>query len=240
MNTLSDPTATDYTDANVDVDNHVYYYQIQHKDICDNTITSSIGQSILLNAVDVSGQGTQVTWTPMELTGATVKNYVLYKSESETDNYTQLTTLDNNTFAYTDQINIGAGQYNVACYRVEAVYDYTCPQAGGTTVETLNSFSNTACVKQNSKLFVPNAFKPNGKNNLFKPVILFPNYDDYQMNVMNRWGEIVFQTTNPDEGWTGEYKGDRAPQDVYTYSIQMRSQLGDELIERKGTVLLLW
>jgi hypothetical protein len=85
------------------------------------------------------------------------------------------------------------------CYYIEAVYQIACP-------DDLPMFSaalsNQLCINQTPRIFVPNAFAPNGINNIFKPVILYPNEDDYLLQVMNRWGEVLYSTTNPDDGWT--------------------------------------
>lgn len=64
-------------------------------------------------------------------------------------------------------------------------------------------------------VFVPNAFTPNGDglNDVFLPQT--HNLESYSMNIVNRWGEIVFTTTNPQQGWDG--KG--AQNDVYVAII---------------------
>ncbi|MBK8472793.1 MAG: gliding motility-associated C-terminal domain-containing protein [Sphingobacteriales bacterium] len=105
-------------------------------------------------------------------------------------------------------------------------------------MSNLSSRSNIICINQTSRVFVPNAFLPNGVNNVFKPLLIFPDEDTYSMLIMNRWGEIVFKTNDPNEGWNGEYKNDLAPQGSYAYVIQMTTPTGYQ-IERKGTVTLI-
>ncbi|MGX5816542.1 HYR-like domain-containing protein, partial [Chitinophaga lutea] len=63
---------------------------------------------------------------------------------------------------------------------------------------------------------VPNAFSPNGdgKNDIFRPVVRGPMYD-YELRIFNRWGELLFMSRDPNEGWDGTYKGQ--PVDVGTY-----------------------
>ena len=53
-------------------------------------------------------------------------------------------------------------------------------------------------------IYFPNAFTPNkdGHNDLFKPVIT-GNPVKYHFSIYNRWGQRVFDTTDPTEGWDG-------------------------------------
>src|SRR5258706_7546293 len=52
--------------------------------------------------------------------------------------------------------------------------------------------------------YIPTAFTPNndGKNDVFRPM-LFGNVIKYKFIIYNRWGEIVFQTSNLNKGWDG-------------------------------------
>jgi gliding motility-associated-like protein len=65
-------------------------------------------------------------------------------------------------------------------------------------------------------IYVPRAFSPNndGTNDLLKP-ILVGIADFHYFTVYNRWGNIVFTTTDPNQGWDGTFKG--VPQPVETY-----------------------
>jgi gliding motility-associated-like protein len=65
-------------------------------------------------------------------------------------------------------------------------------------------------------IYVPRAFSPNndGTNDLLKP-ILVGIQDFHYFTVYNRWGNIVFTTTDPNQGWDGTFKG--VPQPVETY-----------------------
>ena len=57
--------------------------------------------------------------------------------------------------------------------------------------------------------YVPNSFTPNGdgQNDSFIPV-LTAGYDrsqGYEFNIFNRWGELVFSSVSPGEGWDGTF-----------------------------------
>jgi gliding motility-associated-like protein len=55
-------------------------------------------------------------------------------------------------------------------------------------------------------LFIPNAFTPDndGVNDSFLPLGEGFTADQYRFTVLNRWGEVVFDTTNPDIPWVGQ------------------------------------
>jgi len=65
-------------------------------------------------------------------------------------------------------------------------------------------------------IYVPRVFTPNGDgvNDVLKPILVGIASFQY-FTVYNRWGNIVYQTTDPNQGWDGTMKG--VPQPVETY-----------------------
>ncbi len=57
-------------------------------------------------------------------------------------------------------------------------------------------------------------------------------------NIYNRWGTLVFTTTNKDEGWDGKYKGILLPQDVYQYILEITMTDGSSYT-KNGDITLL-
>lgn len=94
------------------------------------------------------------------------------------------------------------------------------------------------------QILVPNAFSPNtsgpgqsgGKNDLFRPILL--GVTEYQMMVFSRWGELLYETRDPDAGWDGYYKGKLCQQDVYVYKIVGKYSNG-ESINKVGDIHLI-
>ncbi len=87
--------------------------------------------------------------------------------------------------------------------------------------------------------FIPTAFSPNkfGPNELFKPAELSA-VKSYSIKVFNRWGQLVYTSTNPNEGWDGTYMGTDAPEGVYGYQIFAHFITGVGFL-RNGNVHLL-
>ncbi|MBP6827600.1 MAG: gliding motility-associated C-terminal domain-containing protein [Saprospiraceae bacterium] len=78
---------------------------------------------------------------------------------------------------------------------------------------------------------VPNAFTPNadGVNDLFRLKIVEGSAVVNGMEVYNRWGKLVFSSSDPLPEWDGTLEGKEAPSDVYVYII--RWQRGDGALQ---------
>jgi gliding motility-associated-like protein len=74
-------------------------------------------------------------------------------------------------------------------------------------------------------LFMPNAFSPNhdGMNDVLKPFLKADFYpiNTYRFSIFNRWGNLVFQTTDKNEGWNGTWQGQDQPNEVYVWVIKI-------------------
>ncbi len=90
------------------------------------------------------------------------------------------------------------------------------------------------------RFFVPSAFTPNddGKNDVFK--VRSRGFEKFKLVIFNKWGEKLFQTTNPNKGWDGRKAStnQKLPEGAYVYLIQGELTNGDP-IEKKGMVNLI-
>ena len=73
--------------------------------------------------------------------------------------------------------------------------------------------------------FFPNAFTPNGDgtNDLFHGTGYEQNITNYKLFIYNRWGELIFETTDLKEGWNGKKRniGQDSPQGGYVYIAEL-------------------
>ncbi|MBS1781608.1 MAG: gliding motility-associated C-terminal domain-containing protein [Bacteroidetes bacterium] len=86
---------------------------------------------------------------------------------------------------------------------------------------------------------MPEAFTPNGdgKNDLFR-IITQGHHQLHSFRIFNRWGQVVFHTTDERAGWDGTFNG--VPQEVGTYFYYLRYSCdGNDKIEKKGELTLL-
>jgi gliding motility-associated-like protein len=90
----------------------------------------------------------------------------------------------------------------------------------------------------NPLLDVPNAFTPGrfGQNS----IIYVHGFGISSMiwRIYNRWGQVVFESNNPNMGWDGSSKGVQQPMDVYTYTLEASFEDGTKTT-RKGDITLL-
>ena len=74
-------------------------------------------------------------------------------------------------------------------------------------------------------LYVPSAFTPNGdnSNNFFSPVIgAGVKLETYRLYVFSRWGDLVFESTDIENGWDGRNKGLDCPEGNYIWKIEFK------------------
>ena len=88
-------------------------------------------------------------------------------------------------------------------------------------------------------LYMPKAFTPNNDhlNDYFRISPLNKN-KLISMKIFNRWGKLVFETTNPQEGWDGRLRNEPLPSDAFIYTIKMEG-LSGKLIYEKGSFILV-
>lgn len=93
-------------------------------------------------------------------------------------------------------------------------------------------------------VFIPNAFTPDfdGVNDGFKPVIIGYAPDSYHLMIYNRWGELIFESFDPNEYWFGSalQAGDYfAPDGVYEWFFEVADDFSGEIKQFQGHVSLL-
>ncbi len=125
---------------------------------------------------------------------------------------------------------------------------------------TLYAISNHMCidtaiieqavdVRSEGKIDFPNAFKPNisGSNGgryptpdtdniVFHPI--FKGVLEYELNIFNRWGELIFVSTDIDIGWDGFYRGKLCKQDVYVWKVEGKYLSGKQFTFAGDVTLL--
>ena len=93
---------------------------------------------------------------------------------------------------------------------------------------------------QVSSLLMPNAFSPNGDgiNDIYKPKSGYQNITEYQAYIFNRWGQKLFEWTDPATGWDGTYKGSPVKDGVYFCLVKAKGADGKIYNFKKDVNLL--
>lgn len=95
-------------------------------------------------------------------------------------------------------------------------------------------FSNIICVDNCPNYSLPNTFTPNGDgaNDVFIPYP-FCFIENVKFSIFNRWGQLVFETRDPNINWTGEnLKGKELPAGTYYYTCKVYEQRVTGTVER--------
>jgi gliding motility-associated-like protein len=89
-------------------------------------------------------------------------------------------------------------------------------------------------------LLMPGAFSPNGdgRNDLFRIPPSVP-VSILRFSVYDRWGELVFTTSNSGAGWDGRMGNKPQPAGVYVWMIDYINPLTKRSARKNGTVTLI-
>ncbi len=110
------------------------------------------------------------------------------------------------------------------------------------------SRENAVRVLKGGQVLIPNAFSPNlsatgggggnsdGTNDIFLPVMR--GVTEFELLIFNRWGELLFESKDPERGWDGTYQGRLCQQDVYIYKVAASFENGERVV-RVGDVNLI-
>ncbi len=108
-----------------------------------------------------------------------------------------------------------------------------------------DNYEMTIVVLSEAIFYIPNTFTPDEDehNQLWRPIFT-SGFDIYSFNleVYNRWGEIIWETNDASAGWDGTYgiDGLRVPVGIYNWAIHYESKLNDDRKEVSGFVNVLY
>ena len=91
-------------------------------------------------------------------------------------------------------------------------------------------------------VYTPNAFRPDSdiaKNREFMPVGIGVDPAVFQLQIFNRWGEMIFESNNPNHKWDGKLKNDNpAPMGNYIWKAEFADIQGFQH-SIKGQIMLI-
>jgi gliding motility-associated-like protein len=128
------------------------------------------------------------------------------------------------------------------------IYSYReIDKPGNFTVQAYNACSSdqksfTVSFKEcPCEVFTPSAFTPNhdGLNDDFKPVTECTFAKNYLFQIFNRYGNIVFSTSELNKGWNGDYNYMPAPTGVYVWMLKYANPATKQTLRKQGTVALI-
>ena len=219
MNAKSDSLIVN--DKSFSVDNANAVYKVLGIDECgDSSKFSLISQSILLDVSLNSQYYPLLQWNKYIEWTEGVKEYVVERNSG--NGLVEIDRISASDSIYIDPLP------SLNClpkleYRITALRNKT---VGADSSWFNNSCSNIDDPGVKTKVFIPNAFTPNGNdlNELFKPEGIF--IANYTMKIFNRWGEKIFEGQGCGIGWDGNYRSEKVPAGVYVYNVNVKGTDG--------------
>ena len=104
---------------------------------------------------------------------------------------------------------------------------------GCLTVDTAN-----VKIEDGSDIYIPEAFSPNNDGRNDRLDIFLRNIKDFHFWIFNRWGQLMFESTNPNQKWDGRYNGKPQPLETYVWIAEGTSFTGRVIRKRGQTVLV--
>ena len=225
----TDKSTLNFTD---DYNQSKNYYYVSAIDYCGSEIFKSIIASNILLSVNKLSDSEKVNELDWEHDSG--ENFKIIRCNNENNNCSEIDETyeldysDNIQAVFEDQFNNQITN-GIFCYWVQYKND------------NFLNISNTECVSYEETIFIANAFNPNSnieENRTFKPKIAF--ISDYELIVYGNFGNIIFQTNNPNFGWNGKLPdGKLAARASYLYFISFTNSFGKK-IKQKGIVSLVY
>lgn len=115
-------------------------------------------------------------------------------------------------------------------------YTVTVTSANGCTA---SDFIDVTVYRIDPDMYVPNVFTPNGdgRNDIFRPILIGMKELHY-FRVYNRFGQMVYSTSDMGKGWDGTYRGAGQDPATYVWYAEAVTYKGD-IRFKKGSVILV-
>lgn len=212
-----------------------YYYRVAYRDHCGFTdAAGTASNSIFLRGIPGTRR-VKIEWNQYGYWYSGVKEYKLQLKQRNGKYKDWLTKPSMVT--QKDSIDLESFGLDSICFRVVAYKD---------SISRDSSISNSVCFVPASYVWVPSGFTPNqsGLNDVFRPTLgyVLGNHRNpalrYEFRIFNRWGQMIFSTNNPADGWDGSFMQRECPVGLYIYEVKA---IGFDGIphQKKGTVYLL-
>ena len=182
-------------------------------------VTATVGHCIFKDSLNVVFNDTLKLGMPNDTTLCRGETFIIQPASNAPD--------------YKWQDGIVGGFYTAT---VSGLYRITAQNGCGRDTTQMNIvFEDCPCA-----LLLPNAFSPNGDgvNDNFRPLHAC-DMEDYSMTIFNRYGEKIYFSKDPLEGWDGKIKGSLLNMGGYVWTVVYTKTSTKQKMQKQGTVLLL-
>lgn len=230
-----------FTDTNVDINKESYCYKVSYID--DTGKESDMSQPFC--SVFLSAEGTNtIKWTPFsELQNSQPVEYFIdiVNEDGSINRLTSYQTRELSAKIYNiDGVKEELELNDKVKLRVRAL-QFTSFKSNNISFinHQIAAYSNIITINTPPNIYLPTAFTPNGdsKNDVF--LATGKGIVEFEMIIVDRWGNVVFESKDINEGWDGTDTDQRTPSSAgnYAYKIIAKDKLGKS-IEKKGVIYL--
>jgi gliding motility-associated-like protein len=226
-----------FLDTIADVNQKPWQYRATYTDSCGSVgeLSNFVKTIFVTGVADEIRMINNIQWNPYEGFDGSIIEYRIYRGPNGLFDPNPIAVVSSTQLYYEDEVS--AIDFNgEICYRVEAV-------------EALNfynfaeiSHSNDYCFVYKPLIYIPNTFTPDGDNlnDYFFPVLTNVEPTNYNLSIFNRWGQVIFESVNPEIGWDGKIQssGLDATNDIFLYQVQVNDANGVQ-ISKRGFVSLI-
>lgn len=226
----------EFTDSEVATDRKSYTYRVRIIDSCGNegAVANEVKTILLKVQPDDIRMKNYVSWSAYQGFNGSIIHYNVYRGIDGVYTWLPTATVPSHTLYFEDDLSNLTDLNGKICYYVEAI-------------ESMNVYafseisrSNEVCAIFEPLIYIPNAFTPGGVNPVFKPIVSLIDPLDYNLSIVDRWGQVMFHTTDMNEGWDGTITlSDKvAPTGTYMYVLRVKDGSGEEITKRGHVTLL--
>ncbi len=204
--------------------NKSHCYSIGFQEECTQSVAfSSVVCPIIVSTKILSDNSIRLNWNSYDGYSNGISTYRIEKFDL---NGNLITTYLSNSTTYTDTSENGEQKFY---YRI-----YAIPNEAG--VEA--SYSNLVAGIKNATVSRPQAFTPDG-DGLNDEFLVYTTFiQQFRLTIYNRWGQLIFNSSDKSVGWDGTYNGNLLPTGSYAYNIEL-TDLANRSWEVSGFIALI-
>ncbi|WP_236973870.1 gliding motility-associated C-terminal domain-containing protein [Membranihabitans maritimus] len=214
-----------------DPDNN--HYSLSIEDSCENIVTSLSKEALWVSAQLLGGYDLAMEWNVLGDEELTIDQYDVYLVENGSSSLLSSVRNFSGQFIHNFSEN---NPKDSAC--VYVIAKGTLEHSEWDESNEVEYRSNTVCVYGETKIILPNALAP-GSGNDYLPIISpREGIVEFEMTIYDRYGNIIFQSNNPNVGWNGSTNGANNTIDIYAAVVKVTNQNGEVFSETQSVVLL--
>jgi gliding motility-associated-like protein len=211
-----------FMDETADASTGSFCYQITYLTNCG---LSSAPSTPVCSVFLTSKSPTGIDWTAESpFDPEKIGNYIIEVIDSVNNTRREITNIGMNTHYDLSQTDLDIQSQK---YRIIAVSE------NGAV-----SYSNFYTFRREAKIWIPDAFTPNNDMNNDTLIVRGVYFDQFRLIMYDRWGEVIYETTDKTQGWDGRVKGQEAATGQYMYRVEVIDLTGIKTV-RTGAVLLI-